>query len=93
MIYRITLSGEKILVKLDDGESLCGFVKNEYVWASSKEKAILKAKERIQSALSANPAVRILNDVGITFNVDEVEAGVAPWKLLSGEGFVFYKLD
>lgn len=92
MIYRVMLNGERIIVNFAEGESICGFVKNEYVWAYSEEKAIAEAEKHVLSQLSANPAIRLFADSGVSFQVDEVEAGVAPWKLLTNEGFIFYKL-
>ena len=87
------LNGAKFVMQLENENVPCGFVKNEYIWAASEAEAIGKAKQRVLSRLSENPSIHTLNDVPISIDSEEVESGIPLWKLLSNEGFIFYKLE
>lgn len=91
--FRITFAGAKVVMRVDGEDTPCGLIKNEYVWAKTESEAIEKAKEHLLSRLVNNPAIHQLGDSPISLNVEEVETGIPLWKLLSNEGFVFYKLD
>jgi hypothetical protein len=91
--FRVMLNGGKFMLHLEGENILCGFVKNKYIWAASEAKAIDKAKQRVLSKLSKNSAIRPLNGLPILIEIEEVESGVALWKPLSNESFLFYKLE
>jgi hypothetical protein len=92
-VFRVMISGKKVVLDTEQGGMPCGFVKNEYVWAASAETAALKAKERVQEKIDAKPGVRQLNDSPLQLVVDEIERGAPIWKLTSNESFVFFDLE
>lgn len=90
--FRVTLRAEGLRVAFDGAETLCGFYKNEYVWARDSQDAIKKARAIVETALRRNSAVN-QEDVGaLQLDVDEVEV-LGLLGLLQRQGFVFYPLD
>lgn len=89
-VFRVMLSGRKVVLKTEDGDSVCGFVRNEYVRASSEHEAIELAKKRVMERISTNEAISILADSPIELTVDEVESRVPIWKLIVNESFIFF---
>lgn len=92
-VFRITLSGKKLVMRSDGDEVICGVIKNQYVWSATEADAIEQAKRRVLFQLADNPAVHSLSDSPISLEVDEIESGVPLWKLFTNEGFVFYKIE
>lgn len=80
-------------MKTEHGDEPCGFVKNEYVWAGTKEEAVSKAKEKIQERLGQDPGILLPADSPLELTVDEVESGLPVWKLASNESFIFFDLQ
>lgn len=92
-VFRVMLNGREVLMRSEEGDVLCGFIKNEYVLGRSEGEAVDKAKGVLLERLRRNPAIRDWDNSPITFSLEEVERGVAPWKLFSNEGFIFYKIE
>mgnify|MGYP006952624008 CR=1 FL=1 len=92
-VFRVMLNGARCVMQSGDEDVPCGFVKNEYVWAASESEAIEKAKQSVLSKLGKNSAIHTLSDLPILLEAEEVESRVAIWKLLSNEGFIFYKVE
>lgn len=92
-VFRVMITGEKIIMKTDAGDESCGFVKNEYVWADTAESAVEKAKEKILARVAEKPGVTLLADSPLQLVVDEVEKGFPIWKLASSESFIFFDIE
>lgn len=90
-LYRVTVSGSGLQLWMEGSAApLCaGFVKNEYVIASSEVQASRRAVERVgarlQRQVDAGALVRRCGEV----DVDRVARSSQYWKLLLPEGFVF----
>ena len=54
-VFRVMLSGRTVILQSESGGDSCGFVRNEYVWASTEELAISKAKEKTVNRLREKP--------------------------------------
>lgn len=89
-IYRVRLNGENFTNIFDGREHRCGFVKNEYVWASSADSAAQKAEEKVREKVSQHPSLHTVAGEQPRFEVEVVEPGASALKLLRDEGFVFY---
>lgn len=80
-------------MKTEDGEETYGFVKNEYVWASSESTAIAKAKQKVREKIAKKPGIGVPADTALDLAVDEVERGFSAWKLAADESFIFFDPD
>jgi hypothetical protein len=89
-VFRVMLSGRTVILQSESGGDSCGFVRNEYVWASTEELAISKAKEKTVNRLREKPGVVLLSDSPLELTVDEIERDVPLWKLGVSESFVFF---
>jgi len=89
-VFRVMLSGNKIVLRTDRGEATHGFVRNEYVYALTSEVAIEKAKLKAMRRIAENEAIVALADTPLELTVDEVEANVPFWKLTVNESFIFF---
>jgi len=92
MAFKISVCGQNVLMMTDNDEVCCGFVKNEYVWARTEQEAITRAKNKVLAKLVKNPAIH-LNAAAFNLEVDEIEAGVAWWKPMTNESFIFYRRE
>lgn len=91
-VFRVMLTGQKVVVKTDGTDQVCGFVRNEYVRARTREQAIEKAKQRARERVSQNDAMSTLADSPLELTVDEVEGGISLWKLARNEGFILFEI-
>jgi hypothetical protein len=92
-VFRIMLSGSRVVMKTEQGDEQCGFVKTEYVLAPTREEAVAKAKQKVQERLGKDPGILLPADSPLELAVDEVESGHPVWKLTSNESFIFFDLD
>ena len=90
-VFRVTIRAEGLRIALNGVETLCGFYKNEYVWARSSEDAIYKARTNVQAGLRSNDAANQTDIDSLRLDVDEVEV-LGVLGLLQRQGFVFYPL-
>ena len=92
-VFRVMLSGKKISLKTDDGDSVCGFVRNEYVRATSEQAAVERAKKKVMERVAGNEAISLLADFPLELTVDEVESHVPFWKLAVNDSFIFFPAE
>ena len=91
-VFRITLRGEGLRIRLDDAEALCGFYKTEFLRARDADQAIERACAAILESLRQRDAVNQADVAQLRLSVDEVQA-IGMLGLLQRQGFVFYKLN
>ncbi|MFC4311447.1 hypothetical protein ACFPN2_20270 [Steroidobacter flavus] len=92
-IFRVMFSGQKVLLKTHDGVDVCGFVRNEYVRAQTREEAIEKAERKVLERVRNHEGIVELSDSTLQLTVDDVEEGFPPWKLLANESFIFFDIE
>lgn len=91
-VYRIQIKGEPLVLSLEGQDTLCGFVKNEYVWATDSSVAQAKASKRLKSRIAQMRGSAPGQVTEPSLKVEDVEEGFSLLKLLSAEGFVFYRI-
>lgn len=91
-VYRVMLTGRWVVVKSETGDETCGFVRNEYVWASNEGVAALKARQKVMKRLAKKQGVSVVADA-FNLSVDEVEPGFPVSKLAANESFIFFNPD
>lgn len=79
-----------MVLRTEVGDSVYGFVRNEYVYASTRQSAVEKAKLKVEKRIGANEAIALLADCPLDLTVDEVASGIPFWKLAVNESFVFF---
>ena len=87
-VYCVLLVGEPLL--LDGGEF--GFYRNEYVVARSDVRAIDAAKAKAMKRLERS-ATKFVEGKPFSLKVENIKAGMPPWRLLRNEGFIFFPTD
>lgn len=92
-IYRVMLSGSKVILRSDTGREICGFVRNEYVKAASEDLAIERAKAKALERVAETHGIELIEGAPLQLTVDEVEKGVSAWKLMRNESFVFFDAE
>lgn len=92
-IFRVMFSGQKVLLKTDEGVDVCGFVRNEYVRAKTREEAVEKAKLKVVERVRNHEGIVQLSDSPLQLIVDDVEDGLPAWKLLANESFIFFDIE
>ena len=89
-VFRVMLSGKRIVLKTEAGDFVYGFVRNEYVYALTRAAAVEKAKQRVEKRIAKNEAIVRLADCPVEITIDEVESGFPFWKLAVNESFIFF---
>jgi hypothetical protein len=89
-VFCIFLVGEPLLREGDTEEF--GFYRNEYVAASSEERAVAAAMAKTMKRLERK-ATRFVEGKPFTLKVEDIKPGMPPWRLLRNEGFLFFPVD
>jgi hypothetical protein len=89
-IYRVMVTGTNMFLENEGDKEKAGFVRNEYVWASSGARAIKKAERKIAKLILTKDAVTLIEGSPLSLEVDIVESGYSVWSLFAKEGFVFF---
>jgi hypothetical protein len=92
-VFLVQISGTDIRGNFGDEELICGFVKNEYVIASSAESAQEKAIARVELKLRAKSNLHSDDVRRVELRVDRVEPGFSWFSVFRDEGFVFHPVE
>ncbi|MBI3560971.1 MAG: hypothetical protein HY080_04560 [Gammaproteobacteria bacterium] len=92
-VFKIMFSVYNIILKIEDGDLACGFVKNEYVLAKNKTEAVKKASKNVRKRISLHPKINIDPGSALELRIDDIVAGVSPWKLRNKESFLFFPMS
>jgi hypothetical protein len=90
-LYRVTLSGQGLQMWIEGSPVpvSAGFVKNEFVLASSEVQASRRAVQRVGARLQQQLETGALVRGGSEVDVDRVARSSQYWKLLLPEEFVY----
>ena len=91
-LFCVLLLGSPLRVRFEDNPDLtaCGFYNNVYVSASTQEAAILEAKERVLTVLSANPVIAQDSLSDLVLSVAKIMPTWAFWRQWRRQGFIYY---
>ncbi len=89
-VYRVCIRCDGIGVTAEGRAGTWGFFKNEYIWARSREDAVLIASNRVRRALTIAAGADKEAARTVPLSVEEVEAGKGILWLLRKEGFVSF---
>ena len=92
-VFRVRVNGENLVGVFDGKDIPCGFIKNEYVWARDEPEAREKALALVHQKIDRHPSLRRRVDIEMKIEIEEVESGFTPLRLLKEEGFVFYAAE
>ena len=91
-VFRITVRGEGLRIRVDGADAVCGFYKNEFLRANNADQATGRAYEAVLENLRQRNNVNQADVAQLRLSVDEVQE-IGMLGLLKSQGFVFYKLD
>ena len=91
-VFQVTLKGSGLRASFSDDEILCGFFKNEFVWAKNRQAAVGKARTNVLTALRRRRTVNQADIPRLEISVEEVQT-CGFLSLLRSPGFVFHPLD
>ena len=92
-VFRVRVSGDNFINTFDGKDIRCGFVKNEYVWAHDETEAATKAERQIRQKIREHPSMRTLADIEAKIEIEKIESGFSPLRLLQNEGFIFHPAE
>ena len=88
-VYQVMVHGLRLRGTFDGKEIVCGFFKNEFVWARDRNQAIAKAKANVASSLLRQATIRQDGLTALTLEIEEVGENLPLYSLLRKQGFVF----
>jgi hypothetical protein len=91
-VFCITLVGESVVLPAADEGAEYGFYRNEYVLATSSERAIEVAKARTIKKL-AKRSIESVKDNPLEMKVERIIEQMPLSRLLRNEGFQFFRTD
>jgi hypothetical protein len=92
-VFLVRISASGFRARFDDEEMLCGLVKNEYVLATSPQRAVEKAITRVRRRIADSEMIHREDRQTIELKVETVEPGYRLGSLLAREGMIFHPLD
>lgn len=92
-LFWVKINAEPLHVKFDGVEELCGFYKNEYVFAHDPNSAKTRAAERVALDLKSRAEVRATDLDRMNVKAEAVVPTWRLWKILFPGGYIFYSME
>jgi hypothetical protein len=92
-VFLVRISATGFRATFAGKETLCGFIKNEYVLASGPKRAVEKAIARVRKRVLEGETIHRDDRHRIELKVEAVEPGYRLGSLFSREGMIFHPVD
>ena len=92
-LYWVKVNAEPLHVNFDGVEELCGFYKNEFVFAKTTEAAKLHAIRKVEDDLRTRKEVRVADLPSLRVNAESANPTWRVWRAFWPGGYIFYPMD